>query len=139
MITTHTETSAAGKLCPLTQSPNQSNCCGSQCMAWQWAAPDNLEQTAYLPANPDGWCHEEPAKSQAPALDKFKKPLGAGWHPAGDGVYVSDDDDHGFIFVVDWVRDSDPERQGYCAALPQPLAIRNKLDDLIENLVLWTK
>ena len=129
-IATHTEQEAKQKLCP--KMMVQDECKGSHCMAWQWAAPEKLSCSTVLlrryaesafDGYRDGYAHEMPDLDPA----NFYQPTGEGWRfrsfEAGDEGWEAM-----------WERDTDPERKGYCAALQHPMAVVDKLEEIITTI-----
>ncbi|MBJ6609238.1 MAG: hypothetical protein JG718_02680 [Candidatus Thiothrix moscowensis] len=128
-IATHTEQEAKQKLCP--KMMVQDECKGSHCMAWQWAVPEKLSCSTVLlrryaesafDGYRDGYAHEMPDLDPA----NFYQPTGEGWR-----FHTFEAGDEGWEAI--WERDTDPERKGYCAALQHPMAVVNKLEEIIEQ------
>ncbi len=132
-IPTLTEAAAAQKLCPLTCSPHQSNCCASQCMGWQWMKPACVQEKRYIKL---GYGVDRPETE--PAVETLcQQPKGAGWQLSKEEpIYFYDgrDDGEESAWVIHWEREADPERQGYCAMMPHPAAIREALDEFTTTI-----
>ena len=127
MLTTHTQAEAKQRKCH--RMMVQDKCIGCQCMAWQWADRPRLTTcTGLLPEHQhlqfSGFGDEE----ETPHLEEafFTKPDGA-WR-FND---VSPDEDG---WMAHWERDSDPDREGYCATLNHPLLLQGQLEDAVQAL-----
>jgi hypothetical protein len=127
-ITTHTEKAALHKSCY-----RQGACIASQCMAWSWiqagrfTCNTGLLLPRYAESAFEGYLgNDDP---EMPDLDaaNFYQPIGDGWQ---FNTFEAGDDG----WEAHWERDTDPERQGYCAALQHPLAVVGKLEEIITTI-----
>ena len=129
-IATHTEQEAKQKLCP--KMMVQDECKGSHCMAWQWAAPEKLScSTGLLPRYAESAFegYREDDEHELPDFDvaNFYQPIGDGWQ-----FNTFDSGEDGWEAM--WERDADPERKGHCAALQHPMAVVDKLEEIITTI-----
>jgi hypothetical protein len=126
-ITTHTETQARRKHCHRSGA-----CIASDCMAWQWAKSARLSCStsllrSYTESAFEGY--QGNVDPEMPDLDaaNFYQPIGDGWQ---FNTFEAGDDG----WEAHWERDTDPERQGYCAALQHPLAVVAKLEEITTTI-----
>lgn len=122
-----TETEAAQRECPFKSgSQGPYTCSGSQCMCWHWSKekPRIFETTmAFFP-------HAGEQTSEAmPSEELFDRPTGEGWKMSKRGPFW---DSTAEVWRVEWIREIDSERHGYCGVAGMPTA--NWQADLQEAL-----
>ena len=106
-------------------------CIGKQCMAWGWLSMANLCHVSRIKINGDKYCNEEPSKGDIPPVESFHRPQGEGWIA---GVpQIKKNKIYGFIFVLNWERDKDPNQQGFCQLISSAGVI-NQLEHISDCL-----
>lgn len=112
-----TEAEAAQKECPFTGSTTDEHggCLGSRCMCWQWSKdkPKIFQTTMAFISDGEG---QSPA--EMPTIELFDQPEGEGWRMSKRGPYW---DEAYEVWRVDWVREFDPERHGFCGVAGMPV------------------
>lgn len=127
MIATYTVLQARHKQCH-----RDGACIAGDCMAWQWARSARLScSTGLLPRYAESAFegYQGNGDPEMPDLNaaNFYQPVGDGWRFS---TFEAGDDG----WEAHWERDTDPEQQGYCAALQHPMAMSQKLDGILSAL-----
>lgn len=106
-------------------------CVGTQCMAWGWLSFAKLSHVSRIKIAGDEYCKEEPSKDSIPPVAAFRSPNGDGW--IAGSPKIEEDEDYGFVFELDWERDTDPQQQGHCSLISNK-AICEQLDRICDCL-----